>query len=61
LLQDECRRKLCCKKWKYVLGCPAPDTKIGSHPRHIAQVPGGNKKYFILGLAVGNFYGSDPQ
>uniref|UniRef100_A0A673TJS9 40S ribosomal protein S8 n=1 Tax=Suricata suricatta TaxID=37032 RepID=A0A673TJS9_SURSU len=54
------KRKPYHKKWKYELGCPAADTKIGPCCIHIVRVRGGNKKYRALRLEGGNFsWGSD--
>ncbi|KAB0379625.1 hypothetical protein FD755_007409 [Muntiacus reevesi] len=54
------KRKPYHKKQKYELGCPAANTKIGPRRIHTVPVRGGNKKYRVLRLDVGNFsWGSE--
>ena len=54
------KRKPYHKKWKYELGRPAANTKIGPRHIHTVHVGGGNKKYRALRLDVGNFsWGSE--
>ncbi|KAK7814973.1 hypothetical protein U0070_024316 [Myodes glareolus] len=54
------KRKPYHKKWKYELGRPATNTKIGPRHIHTVCVREGNKKYRALRLDVGNFsWGSE--
>ena len=56
------KRKPYHKKWKYELGRPAANTKIGPRRIHTVRVRGGNKKYRALRLDVGNFsWGSECE